>query len=190
MTTNHAERLDPALKRFGRVDMELYIGPCTRNQFRRMFLRFYPDAGKELVDRFVRNAETFSGLTPAQLRGTSSAAARSRPRRPPRSSCATSTRRRCSTKEIAFLYAMYEMEHIQTLLRYRASNDGMIDAYGALFGDRISPAPWPQPPEPRLRASEEEEAAVNAEARASEEEEAAVNAEARRQRRKRRRCWP
>ncbi|GAO51627.1 hypothetical protein G7K_5723-t1 [Saitoella complicata NRRL Y-17804] len=53
MTTNHAERLDPALIRPGRVDMKRLIGTATSHQLREMFMRFYE--GKEAeADEFVR----------------------------------------------------------------------------------------------------------------------------------------
>ena len=39
MTTNHLERLDPALVRPGRVDVMHNIGPSTPSQLRRMFLK-------------------------------------------------------------------------------------------------------------------------------------------------------
>jgi mitochondrial chaperone BCS1 len=44
MTTNHIDRLDSALIRPGRVDVQQYIGNLDADQARRMFLRFFPDA--------------------------------------------------------------------------------------------------------------------------------------------------
>ena len=41
MTTNHAERLDPALIRPGRVDLAELIDDARPEQARRLFLRFY-----------------------------------------------------------------------------------------------------------------------------------------------------
>lgn len=41
MTTNHPERLDPALLRPGRVDYRLEIGPMKAPEFKAMFTRFY-----------------------------------------------------------------------------------------------------------------------------------------------------
>lgn len=42
MTTNHIDRLDPALIRPGRVDMLKYLGDASPSQLQRMFLKFYP----------------------------------------------------------------------------------------------------------------------------------------------------
>ncbi|EPS93674.1 hypothetical protein FOMPIDRAFT_1063431 [Fomitopsis schrenkii] len=53
MTTNHPERLDPALIRPGRVDLSALIDDATPEQARRLFLQFYGGseevAPKELV---------------------------------------------------------------------------------------------------------------------------------------------
>ena len=54
MTTNHLERLDPALVRPGRVDVMHSIGPASPSQLRRMFLKFFP-AEDEHAERFVTN---------------------------------------------------------------------------------------------------------------------------------------
>jgi ATP-dependent 26S proteasome regulatory subunit len=42
MTTNHIEKLDPALIRPGRCDVQLQLKLASKNQMERMFLRFYP----------------------------------------------------------------------------------------------------------------------------------------------------
>ena len=52
MTTNHLERLDPALIRPGRVDVIRQIGLATPSQCHRLFLKFFPDE-TELAQRFV-----------------------------------------------------------------------------------------------------------------------------------------
>lgn len=44
MTTNHAEQLDPALIRAGRIDERVKLGACDQDQLRRLFLKFRPDA--------------------------------------------------------------------------------------------------------------------------------------------------
>ncbi len=45
LTTNHPERLDPALVRPGRVDRKIELGHATPDQARRLFLWFYRDSG-------------------------------------------------------------------------------------------------------------------------------------------------
>jgi mitochondrial chaperone BCS1 len=42
MTTNHLEKLDPALVRPGRCDVHLYVGNAMQDQIKRMLERFYP----------------------------------------------------------------------------------------------------------------------------------------------------
>lgn len=51
-TTNHRERLDPALIRPGRIDRQLEIGYADREQLRRIFGRFFPDATAEQAEQF------------------------------------------------------------------------------------------------------------------------------------------
>lgn len=53
MTTNHADKLDTAIKRPGRVDRIFHIGNATPDQGRRMFLRFFPEHA-EAADRFAK----------------------------------------------------------------------------------------------------------------------------------------
>jgi hypothetical protein len=45
LTTNHPERLDPALVRPGRVDVRVTFARASRSQLRRLFLRFFFDDG-------------------------------------------------------------------------------------------------------------------------------------------------
>ncbi|MDO5691050.1 MAG: AAA family ATPase [Pseudomonadota bacterium] len=43
MTTNHVERLDPALVRAGRIDERVELGYADEDQLRRLFLKFHDD---------------------------------------------------------------------------------------------------------------------------------------------------
>lgn len=63
MTTNHPERLDPAVIRPGRVDYRLYLGPATVEQATRMFTKFYGPEHAHVFARVIEDGE----FTPAQL---------------------------------------------------------------------------------------------------------------------------
>jgi chaperone BCS1 len=63
LTTNHPERLDPALVRPGRVDRKVELGYATRDQARRLFLWFYRDTGVCAAD-LSRVAEQFAAQVP------------------------------------------------------------------------------------------------------------------------------
>ncbi len=72
MTTNHKEKLDPALTRPGRIDISLHIGMATCDQVRRLFTYFYTpwespisaDEAKELKKKVERLASEFARLIP------------------------------------------------------------------------------------------------------------------------------
>jgi mitochondrial chaperone BCS1 len=59
LTTNHVDRLDPALIRPGRVDMMVRIGEATRYQAAQMWNRFYGDVDGDGVgrERFLRKLD-------------------------------------------------------------------------------------------------------------------------------------
>ncbi|XP_006036517.1 mitochondrial chaperone BCS1 [Alligator sinensis] len=70
MTTNHVDRLDPALVRPGRVDLKQYVGPCSRWQLTHMFQRFYPEQSWAAAERFADQALAVSDqLSAAQVQG-------------------------------------------------------------------------------------------------------------------------
>ena len=50
MTTNHADRLDPALVRPGRVDVQTQFGLASKHATRRLFLRFYLESDCGLTE--------------------------------------------------------------------------------------------------------------------------------------------
>ncbi|KUI56544.1 Mitochondrial chaperone BCS1 [Cytospora mali] len=76
LTTNHIERLDPALIRPGRVDMIVRIGEATRHQAGEMFHRFYGDVDKDGSgkERFLKKLDDM-GLFDEKVQKRTSAAA-------------------------------------------------------------------------------------------------------------------
>ncbi|CAI5460441.1 unnamed protein product [Closterium sp. Yama58-4] len=53
MTTNHIDRLDPALIRPGRIDFRLLLDRASSAQLARLFLRFFPDSPASDADGFA-----------------------------------------------------------------------------------------------------------------------------------------
>lgn len=69
MTTNHPERLDPALIRPGRVDYKALIDNATEDQVRAMFLRFY-EGETEKCEHFLQSVlDLGTTISTAQLQG-------------------------------------------------------------------------------------------------------------------------
>lgn len=71
LTTNHPERLDPALVRPGRIDMILKIGLAEEvGQLEQMFSRFYPQHG-HLAGPFAKRILDAlpAGISPAKVQG-------------------------------------------------------------------------------------------------------------------------
>jgi chaperone BCS1 len=70
MTTNHIERLDPALIRPGRVDVKHSIDWASDDQIEKMFMRFYPDStASKLFVKNVRESASGTPVSTAQLQG-------------------------------------------------------------------------------------------------------------------------
>jgi len=67
MTTNHIEKLDPALIRPGRCDVIVKFDLATADQARRMFLRFFPTE-KDLAND-VQKMLADKAVSPAALQG-------------------------------------------------------------------------------------------------------------------------
>lgn len=65
LTTNHREKLDPALIRPGRIDVAVELGLASPDQLRRLFLRFFPDAATQ-AEAAVQAVPPHS-LSPAQV---------------------------------------------------------------------------------------------------------------------------
>lgn len=63
MTTNHKDKLDPALIRPGRADVHLELGLANADMAARLFMRFFPD-DPLAARRFALSA---SGVTPAAI---------------------------------------------------------------------------------------------------------------------------
>ncbi|XP_054442133.1 mitochondrial chaperone BCS1 isoform X2 [Pteronotus mesoamericanus] len=70
MTTNHVDRLDPALIRPGRVDLKEYVGYCSQWQLAQMFQRFYPGQAPSLAEAFAECVlQATTQISPAQVQG-------------------------------------------------------------------------------------------------------------------------
>jgi mitochondrial chaperone BCS1 len=63
LTTNHPQRLDPALIRPGRVDRKIELGHATPDQARRLFRWFYRDSGLSSAE-LGREADRFAAQVP------------------------------------------------------------------------------------------------------------------------------
>lgn len=53
LTTNHKDKLSPALIRPGRVDMQVYFGLATSFQVRKLWETFYPNQDEKIIEQFV-----------------------------------------------------------------------------------------------------------------------------------------
>jgi chaperone BCS1 len=65
LTTNHRERLDAALIRPGRIDVEVELGNASKMQLKTLFLRFHP-AATVLADALAADYPS-ARLSPARI---------------------------------------------------------------------------------------------------------------------------
>lgn len=68
MTTNHKERLDPALLRPGRADVHVNLNLASEKQIKELFGRFFPEADEDGRQRFANKVPVYK-LSMAKLQG-------------------------------------------------------------------------------------------------------------------------
>lgn len=67
MTTNHKDRLDPALLRPGRADVHIKLNYASEKQMKGLFTRFFPEH-EQLADDFAKRLPVYK-LSMAKLQG-------------------------------------------------------------------------------------------------------------------------
>jgi chaperone BCS1 len=66
MTTNHVERLDPALTRPGRIDQTFYLGYATAKMIEKLFSSFY-EQSKADKNEISSLAGSFASEVPSEI---------------------------------------------------------------------------------------------------------------------------
>ena len=67
MTTNHKEKLDPALLRPGRADVHVKLNNASETQIKNLFIRFFPDMVERAAE-FANKLPVFK-ISMAKLQG-------------------------------------------------------------------------------------------------------------------------
>ncbi|KAJ3276920.1 hypothetical protein HK104_003582 [Borealophlyctis nickersoniae] len=65
MTTNHIEKLDPALIRPGRIDLQIYFDNATKAQVRQLFVQFFPHTSPPPVQSSSSSSSTSASSSPS-----------------------------------------------------------------------------------------------------------------------------
>ena len=68
MTTNHKEKLDPALLRPGRADVHVELSHASVRQMKGLFQKFFPQSSEEQAEEFANQLPEFK-LNMAKLQG-------------------------------------------------------------------------------------------------------------------------
>jgi SpoVK/Ycf46/Vps4 family AAA+-type ATPase len=68
MTTNHREKLDPALLRPGRADMHVELNYASEKQMKGLFKKFYPESTEQEQQAFANELPEFK-INMAKLQG-------------------------------------------------------------------------------------------------------------------------
>lgn len=67
MTTNHPDKLDPALMRTGRIDYTIKIDYITKYQIEKFAKLYYPKINKKQLDEYTKILSKFKKLTPSEV---------------------------------------------------------------------------------------------------------------------------
>lgn len=67
MTTNHLEKLDPALIRPGRVDLNVLVDDASPTQAKTLFTRFYGESDEASRKNIDRLGQQLEALTATEL---------------------------------------------------------------------------------------------------------------------------